>query len=133
MENRFFEFLTDDERADCLALGTISKQPSSATLLQAGNRSHALFILLAGNAEVRRGDGAVLAQLASGDVFGEMSFIQNVRASADVVATTDVTVLTLADTVINELFKKRPGLAAGLYRSLVAELAQRLRMTSAKL
>jgi CRP-like cAMP-binding protein len=49
------------------------------------------------------------------------------------VATTDVTVLTLADTVINELFKKRPGLAAGLYRSLVAELAQRLRMTSAKL
>jgi CRP-like cAMP-binding protein len=76
MENRFFEFLTDDERADCLALGTISKQPSSTTLLQAGNRSHALFILLAGNAEVRRGDGAVLAQLASGDVFGEMSFIQ---------------------------------------------------------
>ena len=132
MENRFFEFLTDDERADCLALGTISKQPSSTTLLQAGNRSHALFILLAGNAEVRRGDGAVLAQLASGDVFGEMSFIQNVRASADVVATTDVTVLTLTDAVINELFKKRPRLAAGLYRSLAAELARRLRVISAK-
>ena len=38
-----------------------------------------------------------------------MSFIQGVRASADVVATTDVTVLTLADAGINELFKERPG------------------------
>jgi len=132
MEKRFFEFLTDDERANCLALGTISKQPSSTTLLQAGSRSHALFILLTGNAEVRRGDGAVLAQLVSGDIFGEMSFIQNVSASTDVVATTNVTVLTLTDAVINKLVKERPGLAARLYRSLASELAQRLRVASAK-
>jgi CRP/FNR family transcriptional regulator, cyclic AMP receptor protein len=131
MEKRFFEFLTHDERVDCLALGTIGKQPGGAKLLQAGDRPHALFVLLAGAAEVRRGDGVVLARLVSGDIFGEMSFIQGVRASADVVATTDVTVLTLADAVINELFKERPGLAAGLYRSLAVELAQRLRATSA--
>ena len=65
---------------------------------------------------MRRGDGSVLARLVSGDIFGEMSFVQNLRASADVVATTDVTVLTLTDAIINELFKERPGLAAGLYK-----------------
>jgi CRP/FNR family transcriptional regulator, cyclic AMP receptor protein len=132
MEKRFFEFLTHDERVDCLALGTIGKQPSGTTLLQAGDRPRALYILLAGTADVRRGDGVALARLVSGDVFGEMSFIRNERASADVVATTDVTVLTLTDAIINELFKERPGLAAGLYRSLAAELAQRLRVISAK-
>ena len=47
-------------------------------------------------------------------------------------ATTDVSVLTLTEAVIQELFKERPGLAAGLYRSLAAELAQRLRATSAR-
>jgi CRP-like cAMP-binding protein len=63
---------------------------------------------------------------------GRCPFIQSVRASADVVATSDVTVLTLTQAVINELFKERPGLAAGLYRSLAAELAQRLRATSTR-
>jgi CRP-like cAMP-binding protein len=81
---------------------------------------------------VRRPDGAGLAQLVSGDIFGEISFIRTERASADVVATTDVSVLTLTEAVIQELFKERPGLAAGLYRSLAAELAQRLRATSAR-
>ncbi len=132
MEKRFFEFLTHDERVDCLALGTIDKQPSGTKLLQAGDRSRALFVLLAGNAEVRRKDEVVLARLVSGDIFGEMSFVQRAPASADVVATTDVTVLTLAEAVIEELFRERPGLAAGLYRSLAAELAQRLRATSAR-
>src|SRR5690349_2470226 len=105
MEKRFFEFLTHDERVDCLALGTIGKQPSGAKLSQASDRPRALFVLLAGAAEVRRGDGALLARLVSGDIFGEISFIRNEPASADVVAMTDVTVLTLTNAVINELFK----------------------------
>ena len=130
MEKRFFEFLTHDERVDCLALGAIGQQQSGTKLLQADDRPHALFVLLAGKAEVRRADGTVVATLVSGDIFGEMSFIQNVRASADVIATTNVTVLTLTKPVIDELFKERPGLAAVLYRSLAAELAQKLRAAS---
>jgi len=132
MQKRFFEFLTHDERVDCLALGTIGKQPAGATLVRGGERPRALFVLLAGEATVRRPDGTALAGLVSGDIFAEMSFIQNVRTSADVVATTDVTVLTLTEAVIGELFRERPGLAAGLYRSLAAELAQRLRALSAR-
>lgn len=132
MEKRFFEFLTHDERVDCLALGSIGKQPKGVELLRAGERPQAIYVLLAGSAEVRREDGVFLARLASGDVFGEMSYIQNARTSADVIALTDVTVLTLTDAVIQELFRERPGLAAGLYRSLAAELAQKLRSTSAR-
>ena len=132
MEKRFFEFLTHDERVDCLALGAIDKRPSWAMLLQTGDRPRALFVLLVGHAEVRGQDRTVLTRLVSGDVFGEMSFIQNVDASADVVAITNVTVLTLTDAVIKELFQERPGLAASLHRSLAVELAQRLLAASAR-
>jgi|SRR4051794_14022806 len=132
MQKRFFEFLTHDERVDCLALGAISKHPDGEKLVRAGERPRALFVLLAGAAEVRRSDGTVLAELVSGDIFGEMSFIQNVRTSADVIAKTGATVLTLTEAVVAELFRERPGLAAALYRSLAAELAQRLRALSAR-
>lgn len=58
-----------------------------------------------------------------------MSFIQNARASADVVVATGVTVLILRDSILDELLKERLGLAASLNRSMAAELAKRLRAT----
>ena len=59
-----------------------------------------------------------------------MSFVQISGASADVTATTDGTTLTLTEVQLDELFRERPGLAAGLYRSLAAELSRRLRALS---
>jgi CRP-like cAMP-binding protein len=130
MEKRFFEYLTFDERVDCLALGVLAKHPADTTLVPRGSMERALHVILAGKAEVRRADGCRLALLGEGDVFGEMAFIQGSSASADVVATADVQLLTLSEAQVESLFKQRPGLAAGLYRSLAAELARRLRKTS---
>ena len=36
MEKRFFEFLTHDERVDCLALGTLANHARGAALLRTG-------------------------------------------------------------------------------------------------
>jgi CRP-like cAMP-binding protein len=130
MDKRFFEFLSHDERVDCLALGTVAMHERGAALLRTGERRRALHVLLGGEAEVRRSDGALLSRLVSGDVYGEMSFVQISGASADVTATTDGTTLTLTEVQLDELFRERPGLAAGLYRSLAAELSRRLRALS---
>ncbi len=130
MEKRFFEFLTHDERVDCLALGTFARHEAGAALLRTGERRRALHVLLDGEAEVRRPDGAVLSRLVSGDVYGEMSFIQISGASADVIATGRGSTLTLSEAQLDELFRDRPGLAAVLYRSLAAELSRRLRALS---
>lgn len=130
MEKRFFEFLTHDERVDCLALGTLAKHARGAALLRTGERRRALHVLLDGEAEVRRSDGSFLNRLVSGDVYGEMSFVQISGASADVLATTDGSTLTLTEAQLDELFVERPGLAAVLYRSLAAELSRRLRAMS---
>ena len=130
MDKRFFEFLTHDERVDCLALGRLDKHPAGTLLLKTGDRPRALFVVLEGEAEVRREDGVVLARLRAADVFGEMSFIQLSAASADVIAFTEVTILTLSEAVVNELVRERPPLAAGLYRSIAPELSRRLVATS---
>ena len=130
MEKRFFEYLTHDERVDCLALGILAKHPAGTMLVSRGSRERILHVILSGEAEVRRADGHLLTLLGEGDIFGEMAFIDGSSASADVIATADVNLLTLSEAQVAALFKQRPGLAAGLYRSLAAELARRLRKTS---
>ena len=125
MEKRFFEFLSHDERVDCLCLGDLVKYPGGTTLVRKGDPPGALRVLLFGEAEVRVG-ATVLNQMTVGEVFGEISFILAAPASADVVARTDVSVLEISTETIRRLFKQRPSVAAALYRSLAAELARRL-------
>jgi CRP-like cAMP-binding protein len=91
-----------------------------------------LQVLLEGRVEVRNGQ-TLLSHLEPGEVFGEISFVLGVESSADVVASTDVSVLEISETTIRSLFKQRPNVAAALYRSLAAELARRLVTTSARL
>lgn len=129
-DKRFFGYLTHDERMDCLALGQVAKHPDGSPLRRIGERARALYVLLGGRAEVRRADGAVLAELSEGDIFGEVSFIDGSAASADVVATGPVTLLTVTHHNVEELFRDRPTVAAALYRSLALVLARRLRQTS---
>jgi CRP-like cAMP-binding protein len=125
VEKRFFEFLSHDERVDCLCLGDLVKYPAGTTLVRKGDPPCALRVLLFGEAEVRVG-ATVLNQMGVGEVFGEISFILAAPASADVVAKTDVSVLEISMETSRRLFKQRPSVAAALYRSLAAELARRL-------
>ena len=125
MEKRFFEFLSHDERVDCLCLGDFVKYPGGSTLVRKGDPPGGLRVLLFGEAEVRAG-ATVLNRMDVGEVFGEISFILARPASADVVAKTDVSVLEISLETVRRLFKQRPSVAAALYRSLAAVLARRL-------
>jgi CRP-like cAMP-binding protein len=97
-----------------------------------GHRPSGLQVLLEGRVEVRNGE-TLLSHLETGEVFGEISFVLGVEASADVVASTDISVLEISEATIRRLFKQRPSVAAALYRSLAAELARRLVATSKRL
>jgi extracellular factor (EF) 3-hydroxypalmitic acid methyl ester biosynthesis protein len=129
---RFFEFLSHDERVDCLCLGDLTKHASGTVLVEKGRRSGGLQVLLEGRVEVRNGE-TLLSRLEPGEVFGEISFMLGVEASADVIASTDISVLEISEATIRRLFKQRPSVAAALYRSLAAELARRLVTTSKRL
>jgi CRP-like cAMP-binding protein len=122
---RFFEFMTHDERVDCLCHGDWAKHPSGTVLLRKGAPPDGLRVLLKGEAEVRIGT-TILARLDIGDVFGEISFILERPATADVVASTEVSLLVMKRKIIDRLVELRPHVAGALYRSLVTELARRL-------
>src|SRR3982751_7149384 len=69
----------------------IEQKPDGAVILQQDSLGQALYILKDGAASVRRRDpvtGAVkeLATLAPGELFGEMSLVDDQLVSADVVA-----------------------------------------------
>lgn len=125
MKKPFFEFLSHDERVDCLCLGDLTKYQNGSVLVRKGDAPGALRVLLYGEAEARLG-ATVLNEMKVGEVFGEISFVLGLPASADVVAKTDVSVLEISAETIRRLFKQRPSVAAALYRSLAAELARRV-------
>jgi CRP-like cAMP-binding protein len=129
---RFFEFLSHDERVDCLCLGDLMKHASGTVLVRKGQRPRGLQVLLEGRVEVRSGE-TLVSHLEPGEAFGEISFVLGIEASADVVASTDVSILEISEATIRSLFKQRPSVAAALYRSLAAELARRLVTTSKRL
>jgi CRP-like cAMP-binding protein len=55
------------------------------TIVRRGERGNGLFLILDGSVEVRR-SGRRLARLGKGQFFGEMSLLDNLPRSADVVA-----------------------------------------------
>jgi CRP-like cAMP-binding protein len=122
---RFFEFMSHDERVDCLCYGDWKKHACSSLLLKQGDPPGGLRVLLSGEAMVSV-CGDEVAILEPGDVFGEISFALAQPATADVVAKTDVSVLVLQPYQLDRLIENRPRLAGALYRSLSTELARRL-------
>ena len=61
--------------------------PLGGHIVKAGDYAYKFFVIVDGSVAVTR-DGAVIAGLKRGDVFGEMALIEDARRNADVVATT---------------------------------------------
>ncbi len=91
-------------------------------LTREGNTGDECFIIVEGTVRVSIG-GAVLAELGSGQVVGEMSLLDNGPRTATITAGTDVTVLVLNPLEFATMLDGLPGVAKKLLRSL----AQRLR------
>ena len=72
----------------------------------------------------------VLAHLKAGEAFGEMSFLEDTGASADVVADGTVEILYISGGKIRELMADDSTFAARFYESLGRTLAARLRRTN---
>jgi CRP-like cAMP-binding protein len=95
-------------------------------LVQKGKRSNGVYLLIKGTARVQ------LLALSSpaigpGEVCGEMSFLDDVPASADVIAQQDVEAYYLDRPTLEGLFELFPHLASRFYRSLATNLSHRLR------
>ena len=120
---------------ELLAASQISRQLSAAagTLLFAeGEAGRECFIVVDGLVELRKGQ-TVLARAGAGDYFGELSFIDGPRRSADAVAVADSTFLVLERDRFLQLMKQDAELAVKLTWQLLRHVAAQLRATNDKL
>lgn len=94
--------------------------------VQRGRRTHGVYLLVKGTASVQI-PGFSSAQIGPGEVCGEISFLDELPATADVVANEEVWAYYLDRPTLQSLFELFPHLGSRFYRSLAAILSRRLR------
>jgi CRP/FNR family transcriptional regulator, cyclic AMP receptor protein len=100
-----------------------------SVLIEEGRPIDVLYVLLDGELSVtlRALEGREIARLRSGEILGELSFLDSRPPSASVTALGDVAVLSVPRARLTEKLEADPSFAARFYRALGIFLASRLR------
>jgi CRP-like cAMP-binding protein len=97
------------------------------TIVPRDRRTHGIFLLLRGTAAVQIASQKTPRQVGPGEVCGEISFLDELPATAHVVASETVETYYLDRATLQSLFELFPHLGSRFYHSLAAILARRLR------
>ena len=111
-----------DQRADEVDV------KAGRTLAKQGERGREFLLILDGQARVER-DGKVIARLKEGDVFGEMSLIDNEPRSASVIADGPMVLMVVSRPMFSDMLESSPS----LQRKVMLGLSARLREADHKL
>ena len=102
-------------------------------LIKQGEPVDAVYIVLEGTLSVRGQADSEIAQLGSGEIVGEMSFVDARPPLATVVALEVSLVLAIPRTRLNAKLEEDTTFAAHFYRALASFLSYRLRDTTSML
>lgn len=101
-------------------------------LMKEGDLSHSMYWVQKGELMVTKKDGdkdIVLGYLKSGELVGELSFLDESPRSATVKAVTECELIQIPQRTIDEIFKSQPQWV----ELLVKTLAERLRKTNGRI
>jgi CRP/FNR family transcriptional regulator, cyclic AMP receptor protein len=90
--------------------------PKGARIARQGDYAYELFAILQGIARVEH-DGAVVAKLGEGELFGEIGLLLTGRRTAAIVAETPMRLLTLFEQSFRQLSKDHPEFSAVVHGS----------------
>ncbi len=94
-----------------------------STLVRQGEMGREAMIIESGTAVVRRNNRKV-DDVGPGDFFGEMSLIDHMPRNADVVATSDMTVLVMDSREFSTVLDTYPKVAVKILKTVVERLVQ---------
>ncbi|HVF75913.1 MAG TPA: cyclic nucleotide-binding domain-containing protein [Acidimicrobiales bacterium] len=117
-------------KRDLQVIGRTSDEvtvPAGKALTEEGRPGHEFYLILDGEASVRRNNRKI-ATLSAGQYFGELSLLDRGPRTATVVADTDLRLLVLGQREFNGLLDEVPGLA----HKVLKTMATRLRDADAK-
>jgi CRP/FNR family cyclic AMP-dependent transcriptional regulator len=120
----------NDTDVDWMVRTGIRRQISGGDILiEEGNVIDSVALLLSGRMTVSVDGVGEVAQLASGDLIGEMSLVDSAPPSATVAAKTDCTALMLDKRALRRKLGEDIGFASRFYHALAIVLSDRLRAT----
>jgi CRP-like cAMP-binding protein len=116
-----FAGLTPQQLRRVAAVGRLKLFRAGATIVRLGEPGDTFYVILDGNALVVREAGRPL-KLRPGDFFGELALIENAPRSADVIATADVTALTIGHTAFKRLLRSEAAFTHAILCAVVGRL-----------
>jgi CRP/FNR family cyclic AMP-dependent transcriptional regulator len=128
-----FESLSEDELRQVADLAVPRRYEPGEVIFREGDRSDTCFIVRTGRVRITRthpgGRRLTLAELAPGEMFGELSMFDGEGRSATVEALEETTALALLEGDIRRVLREHPDIAV----KMLARLANRLRTANEKL
>jgi CBS domain-containing protein len=118
-----FDQLPKEKWTDVVKCLSLEYQRRGSTVLEPGASNAVLHLIRSGAVEIRDTQGAVLAQLGEGDVFGARSMLRGGRIKHSVITLEDTLLYQLPGEVFNSLCQRYPQFAYYFQ----AEGGQRLR------
>jgi CRP-like cAMP-binding protein len=121
----------DDSDAEWLVrAGRSVDIPDGEAIIREGEPIDSLFFVTGGELRVTTGANRVeLARLGTGEVVGEISYVDDRPPTATVTAVEDARVLAIPRRVLTDKLESDPRFAARFYKALATFLADRLRQT----
>jgi CRP-like cAMP-binding protein len=119
-----FRDFSSEERAELARALSAAPFTAGEVLTREGSDAHHLYVVREGRVSVRVGSGKrerEVAQLGSGQFFGEMSLLTGEKRSATVVALTDVHCYRLDADAFRRVLARRPDVA----EKVATQLAER--------
>lgn len=95
-----------------------------------------LYLIVSGSLKVFKGIGKeekYLATLGPGEIFGEMSLIEDCLTSSNVVAESETELLMIRKSELENLIARNERFAAKIYRSFCKVLSERLRRADVRI
>lgn len=103
--------------------------PVGKTLTEEGQPGGEFFVILSGDAEVRRG-GAKVAWLTTGDYFGEIALLDNGARTATVVATSPMRCLVLSPSQFQDVLFQDPSIAVTMLHTVVRRIRNSMHLAA---
>jgi bacteriocin-type transport-associated protein len=127
--------LADEDLDWIVQNGTQEVHAAGSVLIREGEPIEVIYVLLDGQLSVtlQALGGKEVARLRTGEVLGELSFLDSRPPSASVGAVEQVTVLSIPRDRLTARLEADPPFAARFYRALGIFLASRLRKTQQRL
>jgi len=96
--------------------------PAGKLMAEEGDRGREFFVLLEGEADVKKGDQSINT-MRDGDFFGEIALVTHMPRTASVTATTPVRVLVITERDFAALLKRSPEISRGVAEALAERIA----------